>query len=63
MNIKTYSTENMQCPNCGNDLGDELQDLCFEPYNGTLETCSDCGAKLSLEMKVEVMVLNVPEEK
>jgi len=62
MEIGTYSTMNIQCPNCGHDLAGELESLCEEPYNGTLEICGDCEAELSLEMKVEIMVINTPSK-
>lgn len=57
--METYSVEHVPCPSCGDNVFTEeiCEQFCMEPFNGTIENCPSCEAKLSLDMRVSVTKL------
>lgn len=54
--------DGFECIHCGEELFNEenIIELCNEPFNGIVATCSNCGAEFSLDMYIKVSQINGP---
>ena len=64
MKSQIYLLENMECPECSEDIATEeiTMDLFDDPFNGVNIECPDCKTRLSIDLRAVVTVLSTPDE-
>ena len=57
------SPHNFKCPNCQTDFTEEdLQNLCYEPFNGAFFECEGCGVEFEAILLVRLVASGDKEE-